>query len=97
MTLSRYKRLFKCDTARISRFPDKLFLIIGWNEKSENECFETTVDGTLLPLIFSYVSEKIIASGRNEKELEVSARHYKKLCGMSWTEYFKLENKKERP
>ena len=77
MRLCHYKRMFKCDTERIHRFPSKMFLIICWNRNTRQDSGQWTRNG--VPFDFDYVREQTIASGKTEKELEASARRYKKL------------------
>ena len=38
---------------------------------------------------WDYVQEQVIASGDTEAELVASAKHYKKLCGMSMEQYLR--------
>ena len=74
--------LFGCDTARVTVPCGKLFLIAGWNRRSEGEWL---VNGT--PHTFDYVEEKCLASGANWRELRKSCREYKRLEGMTMMEY----------
>lgn len=79
--------MFKCDTARITSRCDTHFLVLGWNERTEGEWHDQ--DGN--PKNFDYVREEVVASGKTVKELIASAKHYKKLLGMKWSDYFREE------
>jgi hypothetical protein len=83
----RFIRMFKCDTARITSPCDTHFLVLGWNERSEGQWHDQ--DGK--PKNFDYVREEVVASGKTVKELIASAKHYKKLLGMKWSDYFREE------
>lgn len=85
--IQRFVRMFKCDTARISFLNKTYFLILGWNERSVGEWCDQ--DGYFLD--FDYVREKVVASGGTMKELVVSARRYKRVMGMKWSDYFREE------
>jgi hypothetical protein len=67
-----------------------MFLIIGWNRNTKDDPGQWVKNG--VPFDFDYTQEQVIASGRTEKELEASARRYRRLRGMSWEEYFKLKS-----
>lgn len=91
---SRCMRIIECDTARISKVGDTLFLIIGyeWNTKDDTgQWIEIDKDGNLKERDWDYVQEKVVASGKTESELIKSAEEYKKLCRMTIFECL-LEN-----
>lgn len=77
--------MFRCDTARISSASGTLFLTLGWNERSEGEWCDQ--DGHAMN--FDYVREKVVASGATLRELTASARDYKKIQAMTWSDYFR--------
>lgn len=74
MNLDTFCKMLECDTARISKFPKRMFLIIGWQRKSEGRWLRNGV-----PQTFEYVEEKVVASGKTEEELLTSAKEYKRL------------------
>lgn len=83
--VEKFVRMFKCDTARICQPCKRMFLIIGWNRNTkDNESGYWEQNGKRWD--FDYIDEKCIASGNTEKELIVSARHYKSLLGKSWAD-----------
>jgi len=75
---------FSCDTARITRPLGKMFLILGWNRRSEGQW---TQNGE--PFDFDYVKETVMASGRTLRGLMASAKEYKRLQGITIEEYLK--------
>ena len=87
---SKCMKIIECDTARISKAGDTLFLIIGFNRNTIDD------DGEWVEIIngvatrkahWDYVQEHVVASGKTEEELIEDAKFYKKLCGMTMTEY----------
>lgn len=85
--LRRFKRMLGCDTARISKPLDKMFLIIGWKRHTrEWKDHAWYKNGERFD--FEYTEEHCIASGRTMKELLASAKEYKRLQGLSWADYF---------
>lgn len=91
----RFIKMFKCDTARITMACDTIYLILGWNKntKTERESGRDTSqwykDG--VPCDFDYVHEQVVAHGKTYDELLADAKHYKELCKMKWSDYFKKE------
>lgn len=84
----RFVRMFKCDTARITSPLGKHFLIIGHNRNTkDNPGVWRDENGNRQD--WDYVQEQVIASGDTEAELVASAKHYKKLCGMSMEQYLR--------
>jgi hypothetical protein len=86
-TNPNYKAMLDCDEFRIIKFPDKLFLVIGeWRDtRTDSGGYQWFHNGE--PIHFRYLAEKVIASGRNEKELFASAREYKRISKLSMDEY----------
>lgn len=86
-----YRDFFKVDSARISKPQDKMFLIIG-NKKStgDDRQFEW-VDEQGNVLVFDYLEEKTVASGKTEQELLASAQMYKKWMNRKLNTYEDLE------
>lgn len=70
--------MFDCDSARVLRFPGKMFLIIGWKRSTKDD-----------RIIFDYLQEQVIASGSTEAELLLAAREYKRISKMSPEQHFK--------
>lgn len=86
---TKFKKMFKCDTVRISKVIDRLFLIIGFKKHTKNDKNSFYSDENGNRIDFEYVEEKCIASGKNEKQLMESAKYYKKLLKIDWKTYFK--------
>ena len=93
--VKRFIKMFKCDTARITKACDTYYLIIGWNKntKTEREAgrdqSQWYKDGN--PIDFDFIHEQVVASGKTLDELYIAAKHYKKLDGMKWSDYFEKE------
>ena len=89
--IAKCKEIIEFDTARIIKPIDKMFLIIGFNRNTKNDDGQKWLfnDETK---DFDYVQESVIASGCTEEELINSVKEYKRLCGMSWEEYFEENN-----
>jgi len=83
--ITEFIKMFDCDTVRIAKY-DKMFLIIGYNQNTKDDPGQIYRNGE--PWDYDYVQEKVIASGDNEKELIVSAKKYKRLCGLTWKKDF---------
>jgi hypothetical protein len=83
--ITRFTRMFGCDTARIAKAGGLRFLVIGWNRWSVGEWVKTWVtdDGVVahLDFNFNYVEEQVIASGGTDAELLASAKQYQALTG----------------
>jgi len=78
----------KCDTARISKPCDKMYLIIGFNRNTKDD--ETVwVNQDNQRIDFDYVQEFVVASGYSKDELIDSAKEYQRLCGITWEQYFR--------
>lgn len=75
-----------CDTARISKPLNRLFLIIGYNRNTKDDTGQWIKNGE--PYNFDYVIESVIASGDTYDEIIAGAKEYKRLCGISWEQYF---------
>ncbi len=89
----RFCRMFKADTARLSAPLKKtIFLIIGFNRNTKDDPGQwVDQDGKVKN--WNYVQESCIASGDTVDELIASAKHYKRLQGMTWEEFFSQPNK----
>ena len=86
MSLIKYfRRMFDCDTVRISQPIKIMFLIIGHKRNTKDDPGQWIRDGE--PFDFDYTAEKTIASGKTKKELIASAKEYKRLCGITTKEY----------
>lgn len=88
--VAEFIALLGCDTARISRFPDMMFLIIGYNRTTQQDTEEhggVWTDGEGNVRNWSYVAEQTVASGATVEELRASAQKYKRICGMTMEEY----------
>lgn len=82
------RQYIECDTARISKYSDTMYFIIGFNRNTKDD------PGIILnennqEINYDYVNELSIAKGTTKKDLIKSIKEYKKLCSMSWPEYFK--------
>jgi hypothetical protein len=86
MTEQRFARLLKADTARISKFESgQMFLIIGFKRNTKDDHGHWYKNGK--PIHFDYVAEHCVASGKTMRELEASAREYKRLQSITMEEY----------
>lgn len=73
--IKQCRQFVECDTARISKPLDNMYLIIGFNRNTKNDDGLWIKNGE--PFNFNYVAEKVIASGRTEKEIIESCKNYK--------------------
>lgn len=79
--------IVECDTARIKKYDDgKMFLVIGFNRNTKDSSGQW-IDETGKERDWDYVAGKVVASGKTEDELIESAKEYKRLCGITMTEY----------
>lgn len=88
--IAECKNIIKCDTARISKPMNTMFLIIGFNHDTKDDdsgCMWINQDGKRID--FNYVQESVIASGKTKKELIESTKEYQRLCGITWVQYIK--------
>jgi len=93
-----YKAMLCCDEFRIVKFPDKMFLIIGDWHDTRTDANGGQWEHNGVPIHFKYLAERVVASGKNEKELFASAREYKRIEGMTAEQYLKeLLNGRRRP
>ena len=77
---ARYRRMFHCDNARISKVVGKMFLIIGKRRNTKDDPPEHGKwykNGELFD--FEYLAERVIASGDTEAELLKAAKAYKRM------------------
>lgn len=93
--IRRFIRMFGCDSAHIITAWKKHFLILGWNANTAENRKKNPAAGQWMkngvPCDFDYVREETVASGDTEQELIESAKHYKRLLGMKWSDYFHQE------
>jgi len=83
-----------CDTARIIQPLDKMFFIIGYYRNTKDNEETHWINGKNERIDFDYTQESVIASGKTKKELLDSIKEYKRLCNITWEEYFEeLKNK----
>jgi hypothetical protein len=96
--IAKCREVIECDTARISKPGGKLFLIIGFNRNTKDDPGQWCSDALGMEPIpdWDYVEEKVVASGKTEKELIESAEEYKRLCGMTIFEYLTEETNEEK-
>ena len=86
--LAKYKKMFECDTVRISKPIEKMFLIIGFKKHTKDSLYGW-YDKTGKRKDFEYIEEKAIASGYGYVQLKESALEYKRLCGITMIDYLK--------
>jgi len=86
--INRCREIVKCDTARISKPLELMFLIIGFNRNTKDD-EGVWIDQNNKRIDFDYVQESIIAKGKTEKELIEDCERYVKLQRVTWEEYFK--------
>ena len=89
----RFCRMLKSDAARLtSPLGKTIFLIIGENRNTKDDEGQwIDQDGKVRN--WDYVRESCVASGDTVDELIASAKHYKRLQGMTWEQYFRQPNK----
>jgi hypothetical protein len=83
----RFVKMFGCNTARILKFPGRLYLLIGYRRSTVDDSGQWYHNGE--PFDFTYVAENCIASGTTEEELLASAEEYKRLCEITMEDYLK--------
>jgi len=76
--LEKITSMFECDTARISKPGDKLFLLVGW-KRSTTDQKETHWEKYGTRIDFDYIEEKLVATGVNTEELIKDAEYSKRL------------------
>lgn len=76
----------ECDTARISKPRNKMFLIIGFNRNTKDDV-GVWVNQDNQKIDFDYVQESVIACGHNKKELIESVKEYQRICDITWEQY----------
>ena len=87
-----FRRMFKCDTARISSPLGKTkFLIIGHNRSTKEDGGVSWRDENGRRMDWDYVLETCVASGDTEAALMGSARRYKELLGISMARLLREE------
>lgn len=76
--IRRYKKMFGCDSVRISRPAKDMYLILGWEKDTRYDTYGTWYkDGK--PYHFKYIDERVVARGRTHRMLLKDAKRYKKL------------------
>ena len=92
--IAKCRKIIECDAARISKPNDTMFFIIGFKKSTKDDKDAYWVkNGKRID--FDYLQENVIAHGKTEKELIASVKEYKRLCGITWEQYFKeLRNEK---
>lgn len=83
--IEQCRELIECDTARISKLNNTLFLIIGFNKHTKDDSGQWYKNDE--PLDFEYVEEKVVASGETEEELLDSAKEYARVSQLTMEEY----------
>lgn len=86
---ARFKKQFSCDTVRISKPLDVMFLIIGFNRNTKADSKYYWSDSSGERIDFDYIEEHTIASGKTLKDLVRSANLYEKLSKITIDEYLK--------
>jgi hypothetical protein len=81
--IAEIKKMFGCDSVRISRPLGRMFLIIGFNKNTADNEGQWYRNGE--PIDFEYLEEQVIANGVCLDELLANAQHYKKLLDTDWT------------
>ena len=85
--IAKFVELYGCDKARIVQAGDMLFLLLGWKRSTRSDAGQWH-DSKGQPIHFDYVHEEVVASGADEDALIASAKEYKELMGLKWSEYF---------
>ncbi len=86
--IKKCRKIIKCDSARISRPLKTMYLIIGFKRNTKDDHTSQYLKNGE-PFDFEYMEERVIAHGNTEEELLASVKEYKRLCGITWEEYFK--------
>ena len=81
----KFMELFECDSARIAKYSDNMYLVIGFARNTKDDPGQIHVNGD--PIDFDYLQEKAIASGKTEDALIDDALKYHRLCGMTMQDY----------
>lgn len=75
---ARLKKMFKCDTARISKPVRTMYLIIGWRRHTkDDQTSQWYRNGD--PVDFEYLFEQVVARGQTEDDLITDAKNYLEL------------------
>jgi hypothetical protein len=90
------RKIIKCDTARISKPCETMFLIIGFNRNTKDDEGRVWVNQDNKRIDFDYVQESVVASGKTSKELIASAKEYQRICGITWEQYFRELAEKDK-
>lgn len=77
-----FLRMFKCSAVRlVNPLGVQMFLIIGMKRHTKNDLGQWYKNGK--PFDFSYIAEKVIASGITQAQLIASAKEYRRLEAIS--------------
>jgi len=82
--------IIPCDTARITKVGDRIFLIIGFDKNTKDDSgqwIEVLEDGSRINRDWDYTEEHCVAMGKTEDELIESAKEYQRLSKMTIAEY----------
>jgi len=80
---SKCVHIVDCDVARISKYGDTMFYIIGFRDSTRHDKTGVWIDENGNRKDWEYIREQVIASGKTEEELLDSVREYKRLSRMS--------------
>lgn len=86
--VNRMKNLINCDQVRVSKCPDKMFLIVGFNRNTSQDK-EAWYDQNGVRKDWDYVDEKVVASGATVDELIASAERYVRLSSMTVADFLR--------
>ena len=86
--IEKCRAIINCDTARISKPADTMYLIIGFYRNTKDDDM-VWINQNGRRIDFDYTQEQVIASGKTNNELINSVKEYKRLCGITWEQYFK--------
>ncbi len=75
-----------CEKGRISKPLGRMFFIAGDKRSTKDDPGQIFRNGK--PYDFVYIDERVVASGDTYDELIANVKEYKRLCGISWEQYF---------
>lgn len=82
----RYRKLLDVDNVRFSCLADKVFLIVGTKRNTKDD-LGFWIDESGNEKNWDYLVEKVVASGRTEKELDNSVNKYLYMCDITMEQY----------
>lgn len=86
--LSRnFKKILKCDKARIVKAGNIFYLIIGYKRSTKDDKDSIIINEKGKRMDYDYFVESIVARGKTEEELISSFNEYLRLKDMSREEY----------